>query len=309
MNGVAKFAAGMVGAVFAAEILIRLVSPALPTPLDWPTNTAQAKERLLQSSTQSPTIVLLGSSTVGDALDPEILATSLGCTGMVFNAGVDGASPAGLEVWYELGVAEHASPTSVLIGVVPRDFSSDEFGTAYIRARAADDGVLAEADRRLARVSYLVRYREDLRTPSRWRGIAPPDDDNLDADGFNRTTARVPLAPGGDRGSFGTTFTPVEGQIEALRRVVAMIDADGASPVLVAMPGTDAEYGTWGDPEATRRDFVEFLLELADSMGAGVADLTSISDQELFVDSVHANFEGVEFITTELASQLAPVPC
>ena len=296
-----RFVAALVGGLLVIELSLRLADPLLPEPGLWPTDNADVKSAELASfdDAEFPTVVFLGSSAVGAGVVASTVSTTAACQPTVYNASVAGASPIAVEAWLDRAVLRAGTPRLAVFGLLPRDFSSATYGSAYVRSMAAKDGLLPSLERNLRDVSMIVRHRTTLRDPEQWSFVVDRAEDiDGDVDGD--------LAAGQ---VFGTSFEPDAVQVEALERSIVELNERGGSTVIAALGATDAEFGRWGDPDTARRAFSAFLAGVAERTGSELIDLDELSDERLYKDSVHATGEGARLISEALGAGIEASIC
>lgn len=301
---IAQFAIGVVAALFVGELALWLAHPAIPSPLQWPNRTAEAKHELLGSLDESfPEVVFVGSSTVAAALDPSVFTAE--CGRSAFNAAIDGASPVALEVWLRKAVLGSGVPDWVVIGLTSRELRPSEDVNSYAEALAARDDPLARVERALAARSRVIEYRSVLRDPARWVPWAPPEDDTLNADGY----------PGNEDGSYSLAefagasaglladYEPSRVELDAVRRIVQDLHDLGVGVVLANMAVSE----DWPElhPHGARDhdDYSAAVEATAAELEVPFIDLDEFDHPRFFHDPIHVDAEGSLVATRALASR------
>lgn len=166
-----RWAIGFLAVVLVAEGAVRLLEPRLPEPSDWLSPAAARLVREMDAARTRGTrggLVVAGSSMAGRGLVPEIVGAGIPGSDPPRSVALNGGGHTGLQArWILEEVVPRLRPDDLVLGVSSLDFNANRASTIdrYDRARATRRGWLAEADRRLARVSALARHRETLRDP------------------------------------------------------------------------------------------------------------------------------------------------
>jgi hypothetical protein len=279
-----------------AEVGVRVASAKLGDPLVWYSRSAQNKVNALDASAQERAeAVFVGSSAVAASLDPSVYRSE--CGARAYNAATNGAVPSMNDDWLERVIEPKLHPKIVVLGISPRDLdvSSSATSDLYFSSAAVRDDIGGRIDRWASRWSYLVRYRNTLRSPrvlkTRYQELngTATDQWNYDADGFE---------PSSDPNGTDTTEQTNDpgmrldrSEVRALERMVRRLQDEGATPILAQMAYSDGWSTT---PRATKlaAETESAMESIARRTGATLLDFRSISDRDQFVDLVHVNASG-----------------
>ena len=299
---------GLIAGLLLFEGLLRAAESTIPSRLDWPTRTAQAKADLLADGMEPfPQVVFVGSSVVDSALDPHLFTELDSCERTAFNAGIDDASPQALEAWIADGILSSGNPKTVVIGMTSRALRRGRNGGAYRHSRAARNGWLADAERWFADTLEMVEARPVLQDPERWPGLAPADDDGLDEEGWHgHNELPPPYRPGPDQTSpLLRDYEPNPDELAVLAIIVETLRARGIDVVLADMAVSE----DWQDKHPDGADDVEAyrtaLAKFAEVHEVPLIDLTNGGDTSLFIDPLHVNGLGAERATNSLVGAMS----
>ena len=181
--------AATIAIVLLAELGVRAASGPLQEPRAFHNWEAQNKvTRMDQLSRQGgASVVFMGSSMMNAGIDPELFRQGRTDPRPPFLAAINGSDPRMDEVWLRYVAVPRLKPSTVVIGLTSRDFNDavrPQQYSLFVSSPGAEEAMgtesaLDEAERRLADVSYLVRYRDELRKPVETLRGGDPREDKL----------------------------------------------------------------------------------------------------------------------------------
>lgn len=298
----------LLAVVLAAEVLLRLATPFLPTPLTWYSGWADRKADIAASTQLDPDLLILGDSSAMDGLDPHALSRGT-CIDEAFNAAIPAADPVILADWYERLTDTGMAPETVVIGLTSRTVSSQS-ATRYFDSVAVRDDIFATIERTAAKYSAIVRHRSTLRDPvrllSHYRnlssGVDPERWNDLDENGWAQKTTvddyRSTLGESTGR------LTNSETLNKALFELLSSLHDNGTATVVVWMPVTEDWVRTRGGGEESHTQLKDAVRAIAREAGSSFVDLSSDDDPGLFTDPLHLNLMGAEIASNRLAGHL-----
>ena len=265
--------AATIAIVLLAELGVRAASGPLQEPRAFHNWEAQNKvTRMDQLSRQGgASVVFMGSSMMNAGIDPELFRQGRTDPRPPFLAAINGSDPRMDEVWLRYVAVPRLKPSTVVIGLTSRDFNDavrPQQYSLFVSSPGAEEAMgtesaLDEAERRLADVSYLVRYRDELRKPVETLRGGDPREDKL---GVSRlgvlaaivvySTPKYQLTPQFIRvmkRDSGGRFAIGGAQTQALRRLIRWLHTQDIEVVLVNMPFTNDGFALMpGGGPATR---------------------------------------------------------
>lgn len=297
-----------------AEVAVRIAADQLGDPLVWHVRSAQNTAEALRSRPTDVDVVVLGSSAVAAAIDPGRFMEADECARTAYNASTAGAVPSVTADWLDRVVLPSVDPDVVVVGVAARDLSRDaaSITAPYFRAVAVRDDFGARADRWFSSWSYLVRYRNTLRSPrvlkARIDEIRSGEDqaDVYDENGFRAIDNADQVDTTEQTNSPGLVLDPA--QVRALDRLVVSLRDRGVTPVIAAM-GSSERYASTPRGASLTRDAAAAIDDLAERRDVQLVDLRSVSDPTKYVDLVHTNSIGSAESTDILTAALRQVRC
>lgn len=164
--------------VVLAEAGARLVALRLGESSDWndPGLATQVRNmRRVGRGEGGADVVLLGSSAVGEGIDPERLAQSSQAAESAYNAWHAGAPASALDLMTRALVLPILRPRLVVIGLTSEQLNDNGTGDdSYEALRSSsgrprvpgDETITQRLERRIVSWSYLVRLRSTLRRPN-----------------------------------------------------------------------------------------------------------------------------------------------
>jgi hypothetical protein len=327
--GLGKVVLVAVALFVVAELAVRLLAPALPTPGVWPDLATATKVAQLdrEAARGCADVVFVGNSMTRDDFVPGVFTDADPSGRTAYNAALDAASPELLVDWVDDEVLPATDPGTVVIGVSSFDLN-DAATIPAAALRAYDDApytgstLVAEIEQVLTEALALVRHREALRDPEvvidavadRIGGDRAdrPDPEGIagviaaDGHGLSRrdlrfrddasTVARL-------RQQFLEPFEITGDQAAALTELVQVVADHGATPVVVVLPVTEAYVAAHPDGAA---DVGRFRTALADALAgtaAVVLDAPALPDRA-FADTHHLNATGADALSSALPALL-----
>lgn len=304
------------------EIGTRRIEMNLPVPLTWHSYEAQRKvEQLDRLAARGVDVVFLGTSMVNAGVIPSVFEAAAGGV-TAYNAALSSGTPRLMEAWALNVVLPRVHPKVVVIGVTSVDLTDagvaeSAFFDAFRNSPAGREALGRETwsdriDRWLGQHVALWKHRAELRNPmtvlEAIRASAPAQDPvaasmdpqghltNLDHQQFSQTH-RSGIA-GVSAWSLGTE------EPNALRRLIAGVEAAGARPVLVEMPVTAEYIAAHPRGEVDYEAFKQAISGIATASSVPLIDLDRPRDHALFADELHLNRTGATRFSTALARAL-----
>ena len=329
---VARWVVYFVALLLLAEGLLRLpsVQAALPSPEPtlWHAPLVEDKVEYFRNFVASHPVDVLfvGNSTMQAGVDPAAFdaeRTALGVHGESFNASIEGLPPSVNKEFLKLFLRS-ADPRTVIIGVTPQDLNAnspwakdmdDRAGHSINLQAGVQDSPMGYVLAFLLDHSELFRYRYVLHQMLLRGGhLDPHPDVYFDERGFHAIERSLADFSPSERlqaqNRAGVlNYSPVGEQADALREMIATVRADGAQPVLVAMPLSDHYYANFDDP-ADYQKYRAALQQLADELHTPLWDMEALTGGEQFGDSEfgdlnHLNRVGAERLSGLLAQDYA----
>ena len=308
-----------------AEIGLRVASPKLG-PLnawnDWEvTRKVEAIDALAAKGGAS--VVFVGSSMVNAAADPVLYSELSGAKRPAFNAALNGAGTRLFDLWTMHVVVPRLHPKVVVVGLSSRELndlgSSSE--QAYQSVRGSPGGRSVAPDLsptewilRAGDQSYLVRYRQRLRSPSTLFDIPPGAGRNSVGRLGTLAALRIFTRPQYLTEDFHKNVVPrtlarfaVGGRaLDALRHLVDELTAARIRVVLVKMPVTQDAIDAHPHGAEDYRRFEQILATFASQTQVIDADAWFDGTAE-FADPFHLNSKGRERFTRQLDAETVPI--
>jgi hypothetical protein len=313
--------AAIVAGLVVGEIILRLLQRSLRPLTEWQNWEMHHRIAALNDLARmgGASVVVVGSSMVNAAVDPDRLSALLDRTRPAFNAGLNGAGARLLELWTLRIVLPRLRPSVVVIGL-----GSHEVSSGNVIARRLLDSLLTSSGWRdlegggsfmdrlirwFGKRSFLVRYRSYLGRRALFRDTPTRRSSTCRRLGTLRTLLlfRFRSYRIDDRqlkmwNQLLENFEVGEAEMTALGRLIEGVRAAGAIPVLIRMPVT----GDWVQLHpGGRSDFEQFertLSSFARERSVPYADLASkFLSLEDYADPVHLNGKGLLRFTNLLA--------
>jgi len=304
-----------------AELALRLSAPLLPPPQVWPYPEVQSKavEMTDLGREGGAGTVFVGSSIVDVGLDPAAYDALSPQARPTYNAGLLSGSLGEVRAWTEDFVVPALHPSTVVIGVSPRELNGGDptlagidnafSDSAEVRRVTGRETLMMSVDRLLRQYSYLFRYRSLLRQPHQlWQSPNHPaslvdlTDLGMETTMVNRS--HRPLTPlVTQQFSWLQSYRFGRDRLAILTDLVRHLHAAGIRVVVLDMP-TSADALTLLPRH--ENDYADFAQRVrAAVIGPGV-DYVSAGTwpAELFVDPVHVNGAGAARLTRLLHDQV-----
>ena len=308
---------GIVVVLLVLEIAARLLEPRLPAAAQWshavPGGHLQNIERLAAAG--GADVLVVGSSSVGSAIDPEQLTSQLDAPRGGYNLWMSGPSMQSIELLTSRFALPALSPRVLVVGVTSRELndvgtSQREHlgvlrGSAAGRVLLTDESVLSDLERAVTDAFALVRTRQELRQPRRvvdaLRGVEDADEigpDGMDTGTLDRTLEIAPEHAAQEQAAL-RPFAVGGEELEALARLVRDARRQGIEVVLVDMPVVEDAYVPYH--ERGRADDERYQSVLASFARAQEVELVQARDlawdDDLFADENHLNRAGARRLT------------
>jgi hypothetical protein len=290
MKRLAVIGLGILAVLGGAELGLRAAPSLLPDSWYWPTAEAQLKYGHLIEEGRDPFVILLGSSFLEAAFDPDIDGSDL----EIYNLAMPFSSTSTMQTWLDEVVLESTDPRLIVIGIPvwsegPRIDISGALAEAIQRTEENGDnemqlwnlrGALGMLDRSLARErltrtrfwtesGHQTGYRERVADRSQWR-------------------------PAG-RASMESTDR------SELARLLAVAKRNASEVVILIEPL--AESVAPPTPKVER--YVDEVKEIAAEVGVEVWEVpTHFWDDVNFVDGVHFNAGATDAFSNYLGRRL-----
>ena len=317
--------------VLLAELGVRVVASHLPQPQTWPTPEAQEKIDQLsswQGSHPHVGLVVGGASMADVAVDAGDVAGAVGPGEAGYNAALEGSPLAAIAPWLTKVVVPRLRPRVVVLGLSPIELNPNVAGEAATDASFLSVDPIARAlgreswlqrlNRWAGDVSYLFRYRTQLRAPSSWTTARPahPDNPALTADGRDLRFAPLTMS------QFDTVFTNLRDleaqiartefdrftvgpqQVAQVGSLVRQLRAEGAAVVVVDLPVAPEALGLMPRGDADRQAVATSLANISQQTGARFID-AGVWPDTLFADPIHLNAAGASRLTSRLRADLS----
>ena len=293
----------------------------LPPPPTWGSRELQAQAtRIDQLARDGETcLAFVGSSTVGSAVDPEILTAQLGHD-YWYVAWVSGANAPLLRPWTEEVVVPKLDPEVVVLGVTSMEvndaYDPANLKDSYYESRGRREAIGSprfadRASRTGENFSALIALRQYLRSPgelvARLTGripeMAPKHGESDHA--RDKRYGQEPEGMTRVRG-YVRVFSIGGDAIEALELSVDQLQADGRAVALLDLPVLEDAWaawheGGWSDVEAYRGALHALALRQGIPLFAYHG---AFQDQELYRDPIHLNGEGSALFTQRFGRDL-----
>ena len=318
--------ATIVAVLLVAEVGARVLGTRLDDP-DW--NVAEVAAHIdnldrLDAESEQVDTLLIGSSSIGAAVDPASLAEQIEGVEVAYNANLFGPSAQAVEQVTDELLLQRLDPEVMVIGVTSRELNDNSADQARMltaletsvgwRRLTGESSPYDRLDDSAGSISALVRFRPLLRDPetlarrvvdgpgspiSEFGMLTSRDGQRFDANNADHNdqerSALSDYAIGGE-------------QLESLERVVTTQIDTGRRVVLVNMPVVDDLW--WSlhpDPEGDRAAYEAAIAELVAMTGVEYFDAASEFDHTTadFGDANHLNEIGADRFTTVLADHLA----
>lgn len=310
-----------VALVVLAELALRLCAPLLPSPQVWPYPEVQSKAVEMSDLGRrgGADSVFVGSSIVDVGLDPAAYDALGPRSRPAYNAGLLAGSLGEIRVWAEDFVMPALRPSTVVIGVSPREFNGadatlagidDAFGaSAEVRRVTGRETAMMAIDRRLRGISYLFRYRSLLRQPHQlWQSLNHPaplvDLTDLGMETTMLERSHRPLTPlVSQQFSWLQSYRFGRARLAILTDLVRHLRGSGVRVVVLDMPASPDALALLPRHEKDYADFTQRVRAAVIEAGADYVE-SGIWPAELFVDPVHVNRAGATRLTRLLHDQV-----
>lgn len=311
-----------VAIVLLAELVLRLCAPVLPPPQVWPYPEVQSKAVQMRDLGRhgGAGTVFVGSSIVDVGLDPAAYDSEAPRARPAYNAGLLSGSLGEVRVWTEDFVVPALHPSTVVIGVSPRELNGGDStlasidnafsASAEVRRVTGRETAMMAADRHLRRFSYLFRYRSLLRQPHQlWQSPEHPatyvdiTDSGMETTMLGRS--HRPLTP-----LVVQQFSPLQAyrwgpdRVAILTDLVRRLRAAGIRVVVLDMPASPDALALLPHHEQDYADYGQRVRAAVRGAG-GEYVAAGIWPVEQFVDPVHVNGVGAARLTRLLHDQVS----
>ena len=312
----------VVGMVLLAALLlegvVRLVEPRLEPPAIWYSSSAQRLVRDMDALAEAGVrggLVLAGTSQTNTDLLPAVFEDELASVDHAANVGLAAATTRVNQRWLLRQVQPRLQPSKVLWGVSSLDFNAnrkpDTFAL-YNASRGARPGLLGSLDRKLSRVSALVRHRELVTDPAAFvrdvrDGHPPPDNTPLHQRAKHRAPDRIDKARSEVRRIRTTVlhdYAIGDAEVRAFRTTLDRLQEDGVEVVVVLLP-VPAQFIA-AHPQG-RSDFEAFRAmarETTQAAGVPLIDRSEVFAERAFRDYTHLLEEPAVQLSRDLSRQL-----
>jgi len=288
-------AIGLIIALAAAEIGVRIVEDDLPFLSDWPTIETEIKAAQLAELETPPALLIVGTSISEAGIDPQILIDS-GIVPSAYNSAFPFFTPQAAEVWLNDFIRPWENLDILLIGVpsIPPDPNDDHLVTG-----------LRESQDKHGLFGGLALWR--------LRGFAADLDEALRR--RRRSAATHLWTPLGHQTVYyerpPTDVGPRSRQLRrmgmdsdnqaALARIVEKALDSGATPIIVVEPTRAVE-----ERIESSASYVDSLEALAIDLGAEFWDMNALEwPDSMFADNNHFNREGTAQYTQAVLQLLS----
>lgn len=309
-------------AVLAMALLAQIAATQVPPPLEFDNYEQQRQiDRIVNAPEGCTDLVLAGTSLMGAAGNPEIVASSTQFS--VRNVALGGGGPLIMVPWFDEVVEPHLCPTTVVIGLGPRD-ANDNFVdqeatvTRYLESKGRPHligtaGAVQQIDRWLSRNVGFFSLRSAYRRPAtalafalngsgNWRETSGADgritafDDIVYSEDQAREE-RIALGSMRDFATGGRNFAAVE-------TLISNLQENNVEVILVDMPRVEGAVDRIIGPERIDQ-YEAAMADLADRSAIPLLQADeSLTETQLFADEWHLNSEGSNAFSTWLAENL-----
>ncbi len=300
---------------------MRLAAPRLDDPLEYYVDFAQrmvGEMEILEEAGRTSDLLFVGTSMVQLGIDVAPFEHTLDGAAEVHKVALPGAQASLAERWLLDEVAPRLRPERVVWGVSSLDFNGnrpEKMLAAYLQGRAVRQGELAAIDRFLARHSYLVRYRSQLRNPVALADdlkdgtpVPPPIEvESLLSDMPQPKAARTQAILAEISGIALGDYAVGQGEIEAFRRTVTSLQQNGAEVVIVVMPVPDEYLAAHPDGAADYSEFRAALDAETARLGLELLDYGNAFPTAAFADYTHLRPVEARRFSQQLADDLAGI--
>lgn len=269
-------------------------------------------------------VVLVGSSMMNAAGDPTLLARLIGGKRRpVFNAALAGGTGRLLNLWTLGVVVPRLRPRLVVIGVSSRELNDLGKAGSFASIRASYAGRRLSSDlsvqerllTRAERLSYAIRYRAILRTPSRWfrsdagrplYRVGPHGESTRSISKLDRPYPTVDQLLAEDPALFRLNPYAVGGhEIGAIRNLAMSLIRKKIRVLIVEMPVSQDVVRFHEHGAEDYHNFEQALVDMVSRNGIDFLNLApAFPDTSTFVDPQHVNRAGRERFTGLLAGPL-----
>lgn len=325
-KGLLGLVLAFVAVLLSAEGAARLVALRLGDSSGWndPGLAMQARNmRQIGDEHGGAEVVVLGSSTAGEGIDPDRLAQGSQAYDSAYNAWHAGAPARSLDLFGRSLVLPVLRPKVMVIGLTSEQlndngsghFSHDALESSPSRPQVAGDGTAAErVVRQVANWSYFMRLRETLRRPNELVDAlkAGPDNNPYEINSRGLSTSNLArelrLTPRHLEQNREALADYEVGRVElpAFRGLIRRLRSAGIVVLIVNMPVLEDAYIPLHPRGALDNDRYEAALEdLTREEGLAYLDTTKETwGPEWFADENHVNGRGSARLTDLVAKEV-----
>jgi hypothetical protein len=303
------------------DIAVRALAPRLEPPLEWysPAAARTVEEMdLLQEAQVTSDLVFVGTSMVQHGIDPGRARAAVDELPWVHKAPLPAAQTPVIERWLLEEIVPRLQPDRVVWGISSLDLNGNRARPTidvYEQARAARPGPMGGIDRALSRVSYLSRYRAQLRDPvelsralrrpsagedAEHPGPLPELLTSFAGDG-GRPTARERRRI---ENRVLVDYEVGSRELASLRRTLAEVRELGIDVALVAMPVPDRYVRAHPRGTADFEDHLTALRAVADEYDVQLVDASRWYEDDDFEDFTHLFRDAADRFTQRLVDEL-----
>ncbi len=317
----------------AAELVGRVLAPALALSPQWPDRATEVK--VAQMAAQPCTdVVFVGNSMARDGLDP---ASWQGRDGRrAYNSSLDAAGVDQVSAWLEDQVVPALDPEVVVWAIASQDLdptapAGRAAGEAYLSSPGGRRDFAGRVQRAMGDHLTLIRHRKALSDPRDLvtgvrdllggRQATRPAVDGLagvigpQGQGLSRRELHYqpgdPVTTSFVRRQLLGEGRPSPRSVQAVVATVKSLRAGGRQVVLVTMPVTDEFVDLHPQGTADWDDYRAAMQEISVTTGAPWLDLddlqalSSLEEGSVFADTHHLNARGAAATTATLAQAAA----
>ena len=312
-----------IGTLIAAEIVARLLLPALPVDTHtWPrAEIGQKLEQIeaIEQRGQGTDVLFAGSSLTAAGVNPQAFTRATGLSS--YNAAFAGPSMRTVARWVLDIVEPKLSPDVVVVGVASRDVNDNAAKNLgmfenFIRSPGYKQETASFASRVegwLEDASTFMRYRRLFREPAT---LLDQSSEKLKQQRIRKEIGARGLRLDDPRNYFFSAkmasrlhdnvlaeFSVGGGEARALQEMSRELQARGVEMILLNMPVTSDYVASHVDPEADVAQFHALLTEFARKSEVILVNAEdAFADSTPFRDLMHLDVEGRDALTDALAS-------
>ena len=308
----------LLAVVLLAEAGVRIVEPRLEPPLDWFTPSAQRLIHdmdALRDAGVTGGLVLAGTSQTNTDLIAGVFERELDSVEHAANVGLAAATTRANKRWLLGQVVPRLQPGKIVWGLSSLDFNANrrpDTYASYLATRGARPGWTGSLDRKLSRLSALVRHRTVLADPAAFLrdvrdGAPAPDRTPTEQLAKHRAPDRRDKTRSELRRIRSTVLHDYEigeAEVEAFRTTLARLGDADVEVVVVLLPVPTQFIAS--HPQGTR-DFEAYrrmVREVTAQADVELLDHSRAFDDGAFRDYTHLLLPAAEELSRDIGRRL-----